>query len=327
MKTRNLKGKYEIGEVGLGCWQLGADWGDSPEKDAAFAILNEAIENGVNFFDTADVYGNGRSERYIGEFIKTINKKVFIATKYGRSAEVYPDNYTEKNLRSSVEGSLQRLGVNSLDLLQLHCIPFDVIKEGKIFTWLRKIKNEGLIKEFGASVETVEQGMTCLEQEDICSLQVIFNIFRQKPLEKLFPEAKRQGVGIIVRLPLASGLLTGKFSKATEFAENDHRNFNRDGESFNVGETFAGLSFERGLELVDQIEKKYKPEELSMVQLALRWILDQEAVTTIIPGASSPKQAKSNARVSNLEPLSTDIHKRLGEFYQKEVHHSIRAEI
>ncbi len=326
MKKRTLGNSgIKISEVGLGCWQLGAEWGNPPDKNAAFAILNEAVDRGIDFFDTADIYGNGQSESYIGEFLKSQKQKITIATKYGRSANVYPDNYTEKSLRNSVEGSLNRLGLDSLDLLQLHCIPYEVIKEGKIFKFLRKLKDEGLIKQFGASVETVEEGLTCLEQEDICSLQVIFNIFRQKPLEELLPKAKKQGVGIIVRLPLASGLLTGKFTKDTKFPENDHRNYNQNGEAFNVGETFAGIPFEKGIELVSTMEKLFLPQNMTMVQMALRWLLDYDAVSAIIPGASEPKQVKLNAEISSLRPLLPEIHKSLLDFYTEEIHQHIRG--
>lgn len=326
MKERILgNSQLKISEVGLGCWQLGADWGDSPSTEKAFKILQTAVEHGVNFFDTADVYGAGLSETYIGEFLKSTRAQVKVATKFGRNGEVFPDKYTESALRKSIEASCQRLQVNSLDLLQLHCIPTEELRKGHVFDWLRKAKSEGLIKNFGASVESVEEGLICLKQEGLTSLQVIFNIFRQKLVNELFPQAQHQGVGIIVRLPLASGLLTGKFSKETTFPENDHRNYNRDGAAFNVGETFAGLPFEKGLELVEQIEKGYLPKGLSMVQLALRWILDHEAVTTIIPGASSAQQAKTNAEVTDLLRLSPDVHKALQTFYDERVKEYIRG--
>ena len=326
MKERKLGKKgFNVSEIGLGCWQLGADWGDPLSKDSANAILAEAVENGITFFDTADVYGNGKSETLIGEFLKTTKANVKVATKYGRMQGVYPDHYTEKTLRECVDASLKRLQTDTIDLLQLHCIPTQILKEGKIFDWLRNIKDEGLIANFGASVETIEEGLLCMQQEELLSLQVIFNILRQKPLEKLFPMAREKGIGIIVRLPLASGLLTGKFDINTVFAKNDHRNYNKDGEAFNVGETFGGIPFKTGVELSDTIKTKFLPQTMSMVQLALRWILDQEAVSTVIPGASSPKQVQSNAAVSQITPLSTELHTALANFYTKEVHQHIRG--
>jgi aryl-alcohol dehydrogenase-like predicted oxidoreductase len=325
MKTRQLGEKgFEVGEIGLGCWQLGADWGPSVAEDTAFAILSAAVENGINFFDTANVYGSGRSEKLIGQFIHECGRPVVVATKFGRGEDVYPDNYSEDALRRSVDASLKRLGVDALDLLQLHCIPTDALREGEVFDWVRRLKQEGLIRHFGASVETVEEGLLCLEQEGLLSLQVIFNVFRQKLVSQLLPQAKAQGVGIIVRLPLASGLLTGKFARDTRFPETDHRLFNRDGQHFNVGETFAGVPFEKGVALVDML-KKMLPDKISMVQMALRWILDHDAVSVIIPGASSPEQARANAAVSGLEPLSRDLSQALAEFYTKRVHRHIRG--
>ncbi|CAB1065944.1 Putative oxidoreducatse SCO7286 [Olavius sp. associated proteobacterium Delta 1] len=324
MKTRQLgQDGYSIGEVGLGCWQFGGDFGDMQEK-TAISIMETAVENGINFFDTANVYGAGRSENLIGQFLKQCSSPVTVATKFGRGDDVYPDNYSEGTLRSSVEGSLKRLGANRLDLLQLHCVPPEVLRRGEIFDWLRQLKQESLIKEFGASVETVEEGLICMEQDELLCLQVIFNIFRQKLVSELLPEAKSRGVGIIVRLPLASGLLSGKFSKSTAFVKTDHRNYNRDGQFFNVGETFAGLPFENGIELVEMI-KGALPEEMSMVQLALRWILDHDAVSVIIPGASSPQQAKENAAISGIPPLSENLHRVLSGIYRNSIHDQIRG--
>ncbi|WNH12509.1 aldo/keto reductase [Thalassobellus suaedae] len=326
MKIRKLGNKgFNVSEVGLGCWQLGADWGQDMSKENAFNILNEAVKNDITFFDTADVYGNGKSETLIGEFLKTCNTPIRVATKFGRAGDAYPDKYTKAVLRASVEASLKRLGVEALDLLQLHCIPTQYLRDGDIFDWLRELQQEGLIKHFGASVETVEEGLICMEQEGLLSLQVIFNVFRQKLVTELFPKAKEKGVGIIVRLPLASGLLSGKFNADTTFLENDHRNYNRNGDAFNVGETFAGLPFEKGLEFVETIKKDILPSELSMVQLALRWILDHDAVSVIIPGASSTNQVISNAQVSNIDTLSSEIHEALIHLYKTVIHNEIRG--
>ena len=324
MKTRQLgKDGISIGEVGLGCWQFGGDFGHMTEE-TAISIMTTAVENGVNFFDTANVYGAGLSEELIGRFLNACSSPVTVATKFGRGDEIYPDNYSEDILRKSIEGSLKRLGMDKLDLLQLHCVPTDVLRKGDIFDWLRQLKQEGLIKRFGASVETVEEGLICIEQDELLSLQIIFNIFRQKLISELLPQAKFRGVGIIVRLPLASGLLAGKFTKDTTFAETDHRNYNRDGQYFNVGETFAGLPFSAGIELADMI-KVLLPDGMSMVQLALRWILDHDEVSVVIPGASSPEQARLNAAISDIAPLPARLHQALSDMYMNSIHSQIRG--
>jgi aryl-alcohol dehydrogenase-like predicted oxidoreductase len=324
MKTRKLGNEgFEVGEVGIGCWQFGGDFGPMEER-TAMAILEEAVEQGTTFFDTADVYGAGRSEELIGRFLKTCESSVSVATKFGRGGGVYPDHYTRAALRDAVLSALDRLQRNTLDLLQLHCIPIDILRDGEIFDWLRDLQKEGLIRHFGASVESVEEAHVCMEQEGLLSLQVIFNLFRQKLVEELLPQAKERGVGIIARLPLASGLLAGKFTKDTTFTASDHRNYNRDGQCFNVGETFAGLPFEKGVELVDAL-KEQVPEGLTMAQMALRWILDHDAVSAIIPGASSPEQAQSNAAVSHMDPLSSELHETFRSFYEQRVHDQIRG--
>lgn len=326
MNYRQLgKNGFEVSEIGLGCWQLGADWGKSLNDDESNSILSEAVKNGITFFDTADVYGAGRSESLIGNFLKQHDQPIKVATKFGRDSNVYPNKYTKDKLRKSVEASLKRLGLSKLDLLQLHCVPFEVLKQGAIFDWLRALKQEGLITHFGASVETVEEGLFCTQQEELQSLQVIFNIFRQKLVTELLPQAEKKEVGIIVRLPLASGLLTGKFNKSTTFAENDHRHYNRNGEAFSVGETFAGIPFEKGLDLIETIKNNILPAPLDMVQLALRWILDHKAVSSIIAGASSPKQVISNAQVSNINALSKETHQALITLYKNHVHQNIRG--
>jgi aryl-alcohol dehydrogenase-like predicted oxidoreductase len=326
MKTRQLgTNGFEVSEVGLGCWQLGPDWGKTLSMEEGHAILAEAVRQGVTFLDTADVYGNGRSEQMIGEFIKQCETPLRIATKFGRSGAVYPDGYSEAALREAVAGSLERLGVECLDLLQLHCIPMDVMREGAVFDWLRRLRDEGLIKTFGASVETVEEGLLCMEQEGITSLQVIFNMFRQKLVGELLPQAQAKGVGIIVRLPLASGLLTGRFTRETRFAASDHRSYNRDGAIFNVGETFAGLPFEKGVELAEILAHEFLPASMTMPQFAMRWILDHEAVSTVIPGASNPRQISSSASASGLDPLPSALHEALADFYANEVHAYVRG--
>jgi len=325
MKHRQLgKNGFEVSEIGMGCWQIGADWGKQIEKENAKNILEEAVNNDISFFDTADVYGAGRSEEIIGDYFSNKGKELKIATKFGRNPEVYPNSYTEEALRECVDASRKRLGVDQLDLLQLHCIPEKELEKGDVFDWLRTLKKEGKIAHFGASVESVKEGLLCLEQEGLQSLQVIFNIFRQKLEDKLLPSAYEKGVGIIVRLPLASGLLTGKFDKSTQFDSDDHRNFNKDGEQFNVGETFAGLPFEKGVELTNQL-KEICPDEMSLTEMSLRWILDHKEVSTIIPGASSTKHISENAGVSELAPLPESLKKELAAFYRDKVHQHIRG--
>lgn len=325
MNTRNFpETGVQVSEIGLGCWQLGgSDWGNVDETQC-FAILAAAVEAGVNFFDTADVYGGGRSEELIGRFLKQTGHPVFLATKLGRSAALYPDSYSEATVRAATEASLQRLGVETLDLTQLHCVPTEILRQGEIFEWLRKLRDEGKIRSFGASVESMDEALHCLEQPGLASLQIIFNLFRQKPAEVLFPAALAQGVALIVRLPLASGVLAGKFTAATVFPENDHRNYNRDGQAFNVGETFAGLPYLKAVELADALKPRL-PAGMTLAQLAQRWILDHPAVTTVITGASRPAQVAANAGVSALPPLPPELHATLRDFYQTEVAPHIRG--
>ncbi|HEX9995747.1 MAG TPA: aldo/keto reductase [Abditibacterium sp.] len=321
MKQRKFQDK-SVSEVGLGTWQIGGSWGEVSEAES-LAILREAYENGVNFFDTANVYGDGKSEKLIGRFLRESGAKdVFVATKLGRGAQ-FPD-VSEKILRQHTEESLERLGVETLDLTQLHCVPTEELRKGEVFETLRKLQSEGKIQRFGASVESMEEAHLCLQQDGLASLQIIFNIFRQKPIGDLFDAARAKNVALIVRLPLASGLLSGKMTPQTQFDKDDHRNFNRDGASFNVGETFAGLGFEKGVELADKL-KPLVPEGLTMAQMAQRWILDFPAVTTIIPGASRSSQVTSNVSVSELSPLSPELHAKLRDFYESQVMDFVRG--
>ncbi|MBW3624872.1 MAG: aldo/keto reductase [Armatimonadetes bacterium] len=315
---------FEAGEVGLGTWQIGGDWGEVTEEEAQ-QILRAAAEEGTNFFDTADVYGAGRSETIIGQFLKECREEVFVATKLGRFSDPGgPENFTKDAMTRHTEASLRRLGVEALDLTQLHCIPTEALRNGEVFDTLRDLKGAGKIRQFGASVESMEEALLCLEQEELASLQIIFNIFRQKPIRTLFDRAKAKNVALIVRLPLASGLLAGKFSRETQFPPSDHRNYNADGEAFNVGETFAGLPFEVGVEKADAL-KPLVPEGMTMAQMALRWCLDFDAVSVIIPGAKSRDQVRANASASRLPPLSDDLHRQLRAFYEEEVAERIRG--
>jgi aryl-alcohol dehydrogenase-like predicted oxidoreductase len=325
MKTRAFnKTGYAVSEIGLGCWQLGgSDWGNLDET-GAFAILSVAVEAGVNFFDTADVYGDGRSETLIGKFLRNCDRAIFVATKLGRTSALYPANYTEAGVRAATEASLKRLKVEALDLTQLHCVPAAILSEGSIFEWLRKLQREGKIKHFGASVESMDEALLCAKEEGLASLQIIFNLFRQKPISSLFAEAKNKGIALVVRLPLASGLLSGKLTKDTAFSTNDHRNYNRDGQAFNVGETFAGLPYAKGVQLADAL-KPLVPGGMTMAQMAQRWILDHDAVSVVITGASRPDQAAANAAVSELPALEDGLHEQLKDFYEDQVAAHIRG--
>ncbi|MBT3923850.1 MAG: aldo/keto reductase [Nitrospina sp.] len=319
-------GDIKVSEIGLGTWQLGADWGNVDDLTAE-RVLATAVENGVNFFDTADCYGEGLSETRLGKFVKTLSTEVVIATKLGRFPRPgWPENFSMEQFRKHTENSLKRLQRETLDLTQVHCPPTDLLKQGEVFDWLRTLKQEGKIKQFGFSVESIEEAQICLQEEGVASLQIIFNIFRQKAILSIFKEAQEKQVALIIRLPLASGLLSGHYNRDTCFSENDHRHFNRDGQKFNVGETFSGLPFEKGLELVDTL-KSLVPENQTLSQFALRWILDFEAVRVVIPGSKNPQQVINNCAASSLPPLPTETHAALSDFYFKEVAPHIRGSI
>lgn len=312
-----------VSEIGLGCWQFGGDFGPVDNEEAE-ATMEAAIQVGINFFDTANVYGSGQSESWIGNYLSKSRETVFVATKYGRGPGIYPDGYSLAGMRQQTLDAIERLRVEQIDLLQLHCVPTEILRKGEVFDWLRTLQQEGLIAHFGASIETVEEGLICLEQPGLTTLQVIFNVLRQKPAHELFPEAQKKGVGVIVRLPLASGLLSGKFTPQTQFAETDHRHYNRNGECFNVGETFAGLPFEKGVELAEGL-RGFLPEGFSMVDLALRWILDHQAVTTVIAGAKRVEQVIANTRASRLPRLTPELHQQLAQYYAAQVREHIRG--
>jgi aryl-alcohol dehydrogenase-like predicted oxidoreductase len=325
MNTRTLgKTGYVVGEIGLGCWQLGGDFGPVGD-DTARDILKTARSLDVNFWDTADVYGGGQSESRIGAF-KDKNG-VLVATKLGRGPEFDGmTRYTRERVKQSLAGSIKRLGVETLDLAQLHCIPIDVLRDGEIFTWLDDMRTAGMIRHWGASVQTVEEGMLALRAETCTALQTIFNLFRQDAIDSLFPAAQKANAGIIVRLPLASGLLSGRMSPTTQFTAQDHRNYNRDGQAFYVGETFSGLPFERGVAFADEI-KHWLPAGMSLPHLALRWILDQPAVSTIIAGVTRPAQLEDNAAVSRMDPLPEELVHKLKDFYLEKVRPEVRGGI
>lgn len=329
MKRRTLgKSGFQVSEIGLGCWQLGGDFGPL-DNDRAQSILHEAREQRIDFWDTADVYGAGLSESRIGQWLRENGgdgPRLIVATKVGRSGELYPDKYTKDGVRASLEGSLRRIGGDALDLAQLHCVPFEVLEAGDILAWMEDFQKSGLIRHFGASVETLEEGLFCLGHPGIASLQIIFSLFRQDAVQELLPKAEAADVGIIVRLPLASGLLGGKMTVNEQFAEEDHRRYNRDGQRFNVGETFSGLPFEKGVELVEELRHKL-PADHTLGQWALRWILDHPQVSTIIAGASRPAQVTENATASSLPPLSPEQHAELNRFYAEEVRPHVRGPV
>ena len=326
MKTRVLgKTGFEVSEIGLGCWQLGNDFGPVEDKEA-IAILQTAMDEGIRFFDTADVYGGGLSEERIGQWRKTLSKSPIIATKVGRNGELYPDGYSKSSVKKSLQASAKRLGVESIDLAQLHCVPREVLFSGDILAWMEDLKKEGVIKHFGASVEMLDEAMFCCNHPELASLQILFNVFRQDAVESLFPLAEKNDVGIIVRLPLASGLLSGKMGLNHAFSEHDHRSYNKDGAAFHVGETFNGIPFEKGVALVEMLKEKL-PEGHNILDVSLRWILDQPQVSSIIAGASRSSQVVRNAAASSLPPLGKELHALLAEFYREEVRKHIRGGI
>jgi aryl-alcohol dehydrogenase-like predicted oxidoreductase len=328
MKTRPFgKSGEAVSEVGIGTWQIGGtEWGEVTDEQA-LQTLRAAGDSGVTFIDTADIYGGGRSEELIGKFLREPGRsraKFFIATKLGRRSDPgWPANFTPDAIKRHTEASLERLGVSQIDLTQTHCIPHDVMKKTDVWKTFAQLQSQKLIKHWGASVESMDEAMTCLDR-GVESLQIIFNVFRQKPAEVLFERARKQGVAIVVRLPLASGLLSGKMKKDTKFTERDHRAFNRDGAAFNVGETFAGLPYEKGVELAGTVRISVR-DGMTMAQFALRWCLDFDAVTTVIPGAKRPQQAKENAAASKFPPLSKFAHESLRGFYIDEVAPYIRG--
>ena len=338
MKFRPFAGRSgapapEVSEVGLGTWQLGSEeWGDVT-ADAAAKILGTAFDAGVTFFDTADIYGGGVSEQRIADFLSSLSSadrdRVFVATKFGRRGDPgWPENFTRETVTRHTEDSLARLKVDRLDLTQLHCLPLEEIRRGEIFAALRDLKAAGKVARFGASVESSEEAEACLEVEGLDSLQIIFNPLRQEPIGRFFAAAEEKNVAVIVRLPLASGLLTGKFDKSTTFAETDHRTFNRDGQSFHAGETFAGLPFEWAVDFVERMRPILSEDgSRTMAAATIRWILDYAAVTTIIPGATKPEHIAETAAASEADPLPRRVHNHLRSLYERDVKDRIRGHI
>jgi aryl-alcohol dehydrogenase-like predicted oxidoreductase len=307
-----------VSVVGLGTWQLGADWGEVREEDA-LAVLDAAVAAGVTFFDTADVYGDGRSERLIGRFRKERpDAQVLVATKMGRRVALDPALYTLENFRAWTDRSRVNLGVDRLDLVQLHCPPTPVYSSDAVFDALDALVEEERIAAYGVSVETCDEALTAIARPGTASVQIILNPFRLKPLEAVLPAAEAAGVGIIARVPLASGLLSGKYTKDTAFAENDHRNYNRHGEAFDQGETFSGVDYATGVEAAVEFAS-LAPEDATPAQTALRWLIQQAGVSTVIPGARNPEQARANAAAADLAPLPESTLAAVRDLYDAKI--------
>ena len=324
MKFRKFSNSgWQVSEIGLGCWAIGSEWGDVSKEDAN-EVLKTSLDNGVNFFDTADVYGDGRSEQFIGELLKSTSEKIYVATKSGRRLNPHnSEGYNPQNIESFIDRSLKNLGVECIDLLQLHCPPSDVCSKKETYEMMDDIVKKGKILHYGVSVEKASEALDAIQFPNVKSIQIIFNMFRQKPSEEFFKEAAKRDVAIIVRVPLASGLLTGKMTKDSSFPANDHRNYNIKGEAFDVGETFSGVSFEKGLLAVEEL-KQLLPENFTMADLALKWILMHDEVTVAIPGAKNKQQASLNINsvyleeISSLMPLIKNIYDK---YFWDDIHH------
>lgn len=308
-----------VSEIGFGAWAIGGSWGDVSEADAQ-AALNAALDAGTTFIDTADVYGDGRSEKIIADVLKARGgERPFVATKAGRRLSPHvSEGYNKDNLTMFVERSLKNLATDCLDLVQLHCPPTEVYYRPEVFEAMEALIEAGKIRNYGVSVEKVEEGLKAIEYPGVASVQIIYNIFRQRPADLFFSEAKRRGVAVIVRVPLASGLLTGKMNAQTTFAADDHRAFNRNGEAFDKGETFSGVPYDVALQVVEDI-RRLVPGDVTMAQFALRWILMNEAVSTVIPGAKNADQANGNASASGIEDISPSTMEQLKAIYENRI--------
>lgn len=309
---------WSVSTVSFGGWAIGGTWGEVRD-DESLAALHEAVDRGVNFIDTADVYGDGRSERLVGQVVKARRETLYVATKAGRRLNPHTAaGYNRANLTAFVERSLSHLGTEAIDLLQLHCPPTDVYYQPEVFGILDDLMTQGKLRHYGVSVERLEEALKAIEYPNVQSVQIIFNVFRQRPAESLFSAAKLRQVGILARVPLASGLLTGRMTPGSVFAADDHRQFNRQGEAFDRGETFSGLDYSLGLELVEKL-RPLVPPGTTMAQFALRWILMHDAVTCAIPGAKRPDQAGQNAAAADLPPLSDAAMSLVRSLYEDQV--------
>jgi len=319
MKYRTLgKTGFKVSEISLGTWQLGGKWGGKFSHETAEAILSRAIDEGVNFIDTADVYNEGQSEKTIGKFLKGIKERIYVATKAGRRLVPHTtEGYNRKNLTGFIDDSLKNMDFEVIDLLQLHCPTAEVYYRPEVFGILDELVEKGKILNYGVSVEKVEEALKVIQYPNVATVQIIYNMFRHKPAEEFFSQAKNKNVGVIVRVPLASGMLAGKFKKDTIFSKGDHRFFNREGQVFDKGETFSGVPYEIGLEAVEELKKIFPEGKLA--EYALRWILMNDNVSCIIPGASRASQVEDNIKASDLLPLTDDQMEGVKEIYQKYV--------
>jgi aryl-alcohol dehydrogenase-like predicted oxidoreductase len=324
MQYRTLgKTGFNISAISLGTWQVGGKWGSAFDNKNAEAILNTAIDNGVNFIDTADVYSDGESEKAIGNFLKKRKERIYVATKCGRQIQPHVnEGYQTKVLRKYVEDSLQRLQLETIDLIQLHCPPTQVFYRPEIFELFDKLKQEGKIQHLGVSVEKVEEALKAIEFDNVTTVQIIFNMFRQRPAELFFKEAKKKNIGIIVRVPLASGLLTGNYTSQTTFEAGDHRQFNRNGDAFDKGETFSGIDYSTGLKAVEELKKIF-PGNTNIAAIALKWILEFEEVSCIIPGASKPGQVIGNINALESPEISQEQLVKIKEVYETYIKPSV----
>jgi aryl-alcohol dehydrogenase-like predicted oxidoreductase len=317
----------EVSVVGLGTWQLGADWGDVSEADA-MAVLEASAEAGVTFYDTADVYGDGRSEQLVGRFVAAHADAGFtVATKMGRRMDQVPENYVEQNFRQWLDRSRRNLGVDTVDLVQLHCPPSEVIDDGATYDVLDRLVDEGVVAAYGVSVETAAQALSAIARPNVASVQIILNAFRMKPLDEVLPAAADAGVGIIARVPLASGLLSGKYRVDTEFAADDHRSYNRDGSAFDVGETFSGVGYETGVSAAQEFSSLVSDSGLDVTpaQAAIAWIVQQPGVSTVIPGARNVDQARSNAAAGLVGELPPAFLEGVADLYDRRIREQVHA--
>ncbi|PHN06235.1 aldo/keto reductase [Flavilitoribacter nigricans] len=313
---------FVISEVSLGTWQVGGKWGAKFDHKLADSILNTAVDNGVNFIDTADVYGDGESEKAVGKLVRSHADKIYVASKCGRKISPHiNENYTPEALRGYVEASLKNMGLEQIDLIQLHCPPTEVYYRPEIFAEFDKMIQEGKISKLGVSVEKVEEALKAIEYSNVDTVQIIFNMFRQRPDGLFFQQAAEKNIGIIARVPLASGLLSGKFSRDTTFLEDDHRTFNRDGAAFDKGETFSGVDYDLGLEAVEEIRHIFPDQNLA--QIAIKWVLMHPEVSCVIPGASRPEQVDDNLATIGLPPLTDEQMAAVKKIYD----HKIKAEV
>jgi len=318
MQSRRLgKTGWDVSEIGFGAWAIGGEWGDTDDEES-LAAMHAAVDAGVTFFDTADVYGDGRSERLIARLLQERDERLVVATKFGRRVELDPALYTYENLRGWLERSRENLGVETVDLVQLHCPPPETYYLPEVHEACSRLVEEGLVHAYGVSVEKVEEALKAIEYDGVATIQLIFNLLRQRPAELFFEQARRRGVGVIARVPLASGLLTGKFDRDSTFAARDHRAYNRQGEEFDRGETFSGVDYQVGLEVVDELRPLVPPGS-TLAQLALRWILTFDAVSTVIPGAKTPEQARANAAAADLSAPPPETMERIAEIYGRRV--------